>query len=134
MKFKFLLTSGRLMYSRIITKNKHKLPEKEIQKFVYFSREFDLLIRVFRDDSSMAFWEIVVSEIGQEHKNPWLLQQWYTWEHEPLDIYPNCTSPMEKKLYFLCGHTIFAIIFFSFCFLWFLESFSFLPVLAFPVL
>ena len=29
-------------------------------------------------------------------------------------IGPNHTSPMEKKLYFLCGHTIFAIIIFAF--------------------
>ena len=38
---KFLLTSWRLEYSRVISKNKYKLPDKEIQKYVYFPREFD---------------------------------------------------------------------------------------------
>ena len=31
----------RLEYGRVISKNKDKLPEKEIQKYVYFPREFD---------------------------------------------------------------------------------------------
>ena len=75
MKLKFLLTSRRLEYSRVISKNKYKLIEKEIQKYEYFPREFDFLIRACRDDFFMAFLEVPVSEIGQKHKNPWLLHR-----------------------------------------------------------
>ena len=75
MKPKFLLKSGRLEYSRVISKNKHKLPEMEIQKYVYFPREFDFLIRACRDDFFMAFLEVPVIEIGQKQKIPWLLHQ-----------------------------------------------------------
>ena len=82
----------------------------------------------------MAFCEVLVSEIGQEHKIPWLLHQWYTWEHKPSGIYPNCTSPMKRteEIFSLWSQNRCK----NFCFLWFLcflESFSFLPVLAFPI-
>ena len=43
-------SSGRLEYSGIIPKNMHKLPEKEIQKYVYFPREFDFALMACRDD------------------------------------------------------------------------------------
>ena len=100
---------------------------------IYFPREF-LLVRACRDDFSMAFCEVLVSEIGQEHKIPWLLHQWYTWEHKPSGIYPNCTSPMKRteEIFSLWSQNRCK----NFCFLWFLcflESFSFLPVLAFPI-
>ena len=75
MKLKFLLTSGRLEYRRVISKNKHKVPEKEIQKYVYFPREFDFAYNGCRDYFSMEFLKVLVSETGQEHKISWILHQ-----------------------------------------------------------
>ena len=42
---------------------------------ISFPREFDFAYKGMQDDFSMAFWEVLESEIGQEHNLPWLLHQ-----------------------------------------------------------
>ena len=46
----------------------------------------------------MIFGEVLVSEIGQEHKIPWLLHQYYT-SHENMNLVASIQShlPHEKK-------------------------------------
>ena len=102
-----------------------------------FPDNLSLLIRACRDEFSMTFCEVLVSEIGQEHKIPWLLHQQYTREHVPDDIYSNRTIPMEKKKIFLRCRKSFAIVIFalfvSFGFWNHFLSFLFLPSLSFNI-
>ena len=121
------------------TSFKNFVPKLNLSNNIYFPREFDFLIRVCRDDFFMVFCEVLVSEIGQEHKIPWLLHQYYTCKHEPSGIYPNRTSPMkkkEKKRYFHCGPKMFVrifAVFVSFGIWGHFLSFLFLSSLSFKI-
>ena len=61
---KFLLRSRRLEYSRVISKNKHKLPEKEIQNMDMLWFKFILGLKVFKLVSILF---AIVPDYGNEY-------------------------------------------------------------------